>query len=168
MKSDQAPTSYGFLLILGFSLVALTCAIDALRAADTETGTSLYSWSLISKNRGLVMSSSGIGIQCKSLEELEHVETIAVCGGDSSHSFFSAQIEQWLKLQARKNKMNGATSDGSFMLQPTVCLTIAAQPSTGNFKAHIVKSFQTWISVFQFWKLTVIDFPVREAHRVLT
>ncbi len=116
MKSDQAHTSYGFLLIPGFSMVALSCAIDALRAANIETGTSDYSWSIISENEGSVLSSSGIGIQCKSLEELEHVDTIAVCGGDSSHSFLSMQIEHWLKMQARKSKVIGAISDGSFVV----------------------------------------------------
>ncbi len=116
MKSDQAATHYAFLLIPGFSLVALSCAIDSLRAANKEVGKPYFAWSLISEEGCPVSSSSGIHMQCDQLEVANDADTIAVCGGDSSHSFYSTKIEHWLKMQARGNKNIGAISDGSFIV----------------------------------------------------
>lgn len=101
-------------------MVALSCAIDALRAANLETGTALFGWTLIAENAELVQSSSGIGLQCISVDECVPADTpidvIVVCGGEHSHSFSSPKVDRWLKAWARHNIMIGAISDGAFVV----------------------------------------------------
>ena len=51
---------FTFVLIPGFSLVALSCAIDALRAANQISGTPIYQWQLATPAGSSVTSSSMI------------------------------------------------------------------------------------------------------------
>jgi len=108
--------SFGFLLIPGFSLVALSCAIDVLRAANIEAPAAQFKWALLGDGQTSVASSSGIELPCMKLHEAGQFEAVAVCGGERSHLFKSDEIESWLKDQARKGMLVGSLSDGAYVV----------------------------------------------------
>ncbi|MEL6292112.1 MAG: hypothetical protein AAFQ44_09985, partial [Pseudomonadota bacterium] len=53
------PLAFGFLLVPGFSLMAMTSALEPLRLANRVTSEELYTFELFSVDGGPVMSSAG-------------------------------------------------------------------------------------------------------------
>ncbi len=116
MQQNGPAKHFVFLLIPGFSLVALSCAIDALRAANIEAGKALFYWTMVAEKPGRTTSSSGIAIDCVGVDGIGAVDLAAVCGGERSHLFSSANVGSWLKLQARRNVKIGSISDAAYVL----------------------------------------------------
>ncbi|MBX2826488.1 MAG: GlxA family transcriptional regulator [Gammaproteobacteria bacterium] len=112
MISDR---HFVFVLIPRFSLWALSCAIDALRAANRDLGNPVYRWTLASIDSDSVESSSGIALPASSLATVSDANVIALCGGDSSHSYRSDDLVRWLRNEARRDVMIGSLSDGAFV-----------------------------------------------------
>ncbi len=113
---QQTSTDFAFYLVPGFSLMALSCAIDVLRAANTECDRPVFRWMLLSENGVDVISSSGIAMGCSPLTDAQKADTITICGGLHSHLFQSAAVKSWLKDEAHKGKRIGALSDGAYVL----------------------------------------------------
>lgn len=115
------PTSFVFYLVPGFSLVALSCAIDALRAANVELGQELFSWHVSGSDptdsrAGKVTSSSGLVLDIIAPIDVPDCDIIAVCGGERSHLFDCSHSENWLRQQARAGKVIGSISDAAYIL----------------------------------------------------
>jgi len=91
---------FAFILIPGFSLVCFSCAIDALRAANVETGNKTYSWITVAPAPGSVPSSSDIPIEVESLEIADDADVIVICGGDRSHHYQNRKLITWLQSHA--------------------------------------------------------------------
>ena len=107
---------FTFVLIPRFSLLALSCAIDVLRAANSDLGEEAYHWQLASADTPEVESSSGIALKVTPLHELAPSRVIAVCGGDGSHNYESEKLTHWLRAESRKDILIGSFSDGAFVL----------------------------------------------------
>ncbi len=116
MQRNHLSKHFVFLLIPGFSLVALSCAIDALRAANAEADRALFQWTLAAESVGEIASSSGISIACIDVQETGSVDVVSVCGGDRSHLFASNKIDTWLKSRGRGITMIGSISDGAYVV----------------------------------------------------
>ncbi len=106
---------FTFVLIPRFSLLAVSCALDALRAANIGTEDDTYEWQLAGVDGGTVPSSCGVPLPVMPLGELQNSNVIAVCGGDSSHNYESTELTRWLRAQAQRDISIGAISDGSFV-----------------------------------------------------
>ena len=116
MKTDHESKHFVFLLIPGFSLVALSCAVDALRAANVEAGETLFRWTMVANSAGEVTSSSGLSISCNGIGEDDSIDVLAVCGGERSHLFASSTVDSWLKICGRRQMMVGSISDGAYVV----------------------------------------------------
>jgi len=116
----HAHRRFTFILIPRFSLLAVSCAIDALRAANiacTERGNQpVYSWQLASVQADSVTSSCAIALPTTPLADLQPSRVIALCGGDNSHSFQSDYLTHWLRAQSQGDVSIGSISDGTFVL----------------------------------------------------
>ncbi len=110
---------FTFVLIPGFSLVALSCAIDALRAANQISGTPIYEWHMATPAGTGATSSSLIELPTIKLEAVERSSLIAVCGGDRSHDYANAELTNWLHKQAKTETHIGSISDGAFVMADT-------------------------------------------------
>lgn len=114
---------FTFVLIPSFSLLAVSCAIDALRAAnivDQENGSDgCYRWQLAAISDQTVASSCGIALPTTPLNLLEPSQVIAVCGGDSSHNFKSDTLTRWLRAESQSDVSIGSISDGAFVVAET-------------------------------------------------
>lgn len=112
---EHARQRFGFFLVPGYSLVALSCAIDVLRAANIEAEQEVFRWQLLGDDCELVSSSSGIGLSCHPIAKTQEFETIVICGGERSHLFRSKPVDNWLKDQARGGTRMGSISDGAYI-----------------------------------------------------
>lgn len=109
-----------FILLPRFSLLAVSCALDALRAANLacvdRQREQAYNWQLASVDDVSVSSSCGIALPTTPLEQLETANVIALCGGDSSHNYKSSGLNAWLHQRAQSDAWIGSISDGAFVL----------------------------------------------------
>ncbi|MGI9353417.1 MAG: GlxA family transcriptional regulator [Rhizobiaceae bacterium] len=107
--------SYSFVLIPRFSLVAFSCAIDALRGANQVLGNDYYSWKAVSPDGEPTLSTSAIELPTQSLNEGNEPDVIVICGGDSSHTYQNQILTNWLHGQVNRGKQIGSISDGAFV-----------------------------------------------------
>jgi len=111
----MASTHFSFVLIPGFSLVAFSCAIDALRGANLILDQQFYDWDSLSPEGKPIVSSSDIEVPTTSIFKNPDTDLIAICGGVSSHTYENAELTRWLHDQAKEGKKIGAISDGSYI-----------------------------------------------------
>lgn len=103
------------MLLPRFSLVAFSCAIDALRGANQVLGEAHYVWQAISSDGEHIVSSSSIPVPTSSLNSHPSPDVVVICGGDSSHNYYNARLNHWLHDQAKAGKRIGSISDGAFV-----------------------------------------------------
>ncbi len=117
------PVRVEFALVPGFSLLALSCAVDALRAANLVLGRSAYEWRL-SADLGdppvgdSIPSSSHIRLPAVSLADRrapgEAPDLLAVVGGERSHDYESRALAGALARAMGRGARIGSISDGAF------------------------------------------------------
>lgn len=116
MPEIIAPKRFLFFLVPRFSLVALACAIDALRTANAEASEPVFQWQLVGEEAGIVRSSSGVELEAVAMEPTGAGDAIAVCGGDNSHNYENDNVDRWLKDSARRGALVGSISDGAYVV----------------------------------------------------
>lgn len=112
----QPTNTFAFFLVPGFSLVALSSAIDVLRAANVEVDQNYFEWRLLGEETGVVASSSGIELPVDQISAYNQADVIAVCGGERTHLFANARVEKWLRDCAREHRRIGSLSDGAYLV----------------------------------------------------
>ena len=119
----EKPLRAEFALVPGFSLLALSCAVDALRAANLVLGRGAYEWRL-SADLGdppagdSVLSSSHISLPAAPLAN-RHAsgaapDLVAVVGGERSYDYESPALARSLARAAGCGARLGSISDGAF------------------------------------------------------
>ena len=109
-----------FVLVPGFSLLALSCAVDALRAANLVLGRTAYAWRLTADlgdppAGDSVPSSSRIRLPAAPLADAGPApDLVAVVGGERSHAYDSAALAGSLARAAGRGAHIGSISDGAF------------------------------------------------------
>lgn len=119
----ERPVRVEFVLVPGFSLLALSCAVDALRATNLVLGRRAYEWRL-SADLGdpaagdSAPSSSHIRLPAASLADrrppFDAPDLIAVVGGERSHDYESHALAGALARAAGRGARVGSISDGAF------------------------------------------------------
>lgn len=114
-------TRFAFFLIPGFSLVALSCAVDTLRAANVELGSERFSWQLTgidpqAPGATEITSSSGLPLAILPCAQVTNSDIVVVCGGERSHLYHCIEADHWLRRQAVEGHQIGSVSDGAFIL----------------------------------------------------
>lgn len=115
--ADARMVRFGLLLVPRFSLLALSCAVEAMRAANVVSGHRLYDWELLSADGKGVEASSGLTLATRALTSGGGCHThVAVCGGERSHDWRRPGLNAWLRRQAAGGATVGALSDASFVV----------------------------------------------------
>ncbi len=120
--SELQKRHFVFVLVPGFSLLALACAIDVLRAANRDGGSEVYGWQLASVRGESVLSSSGLPMETENIQAVSadnkavQRSVFAICGGDTLQYDDSSELITMLKRIARSNVLIGSISDGAFLL----------------------------------------------------
>jgi len=130
----MAQQTYSFVMVPGFSMVAFSCAIDALRGANQIINEDYYAWHAISADDQQTQSSSLISLPTAALEEVCPTDVIAICGGDRSHQYENQALTSWLQQQAKDGKRIGSISDGAFVAADCGLFDLCS--STIHWKCH--------------------------------
>ena len=115
------PLRFDLALVPGFSLAALSCAVEVLRAARLEAPEVGFGWRLLAADGlpGTVASSSGIALETAAWTDTTRADAVVICGGERTHHFRHAGLEGRLREAARRAMMIGALSDGAFLVAET-------------------------------------------------
>ena len=130
----QNTKHFCFVLVPGFSLVAFSCAIDALRSANQIVDYAPYSWEAVTPENSIVVSSSGFLFPATPLVQHASADIIAVCGGDRSHEYENPELTRWLHAKATEGVTIGSISDGAFVVAQTGLFSNV--PSTIHWKCQ--------------------------------
>lgn len=116
-----APRRFGFVLVPGFSMLAVSSAVDVLRAARLDAPGAGFGWALLSPSDadGPVAASSGIRLDAAPRGDPAGFDAVAICGGERTHDFRDADLERWLRRAARSGAAIGSLSDGAFLVAST-------------------------------------------------
>lgn len=105
-----------FVLVPGFSLLALSAGVEPLRVANAVRGERLFEWVLVSETPGPVVSSSHVPMHAEPLSAAVDTTIVAVCGGNRSHLGDAPLLKPWLRAAGRRGAMVGAFSDASYLV----------------------------------------------------
>jgi len=111
------PKKIGFLLIDGYPLVSLGCAIDALRTANELSSKTLYEWSSFSVGGQEVRSSDGLRTLPDAILSIDIALDVAivVSGSDIFQAIEKLHLD-WLCAQDKRGAVIGGVGTGSLAL----------------------------------------------------
>ena len=98
-----------------FTLLSFSSALDALRIANRMSGKTLYEWTFIGENEGVVSCSAGTQFKLdNSLIELHRDDTILLCGGTSIQEATTKKLIGWLRREARRGLIIGGLCTAAY------------------------------------------------------
>lgn len=110
---------FGFVLMPDFSLTGFSCAVEALRMANSLAGQTLYDVVLIGTGSGgeLVPSSCGVEVrvECR-VDQVPMLDALFVCGPALLSRSGQEQLTLWLKRWSRSIRTLGGIGTGSYLL----------------------------------------------------
>lgn len=119
-SSLSDPTSanhFGFLTLSGFSMIALTNAIEPLRMANCLAECELYRWSVYSVNGTPAAASNGLTLTpTKRIDESAVPDILFVCGGANVTRAVDRELVQLLCGLAQRRIVLGALCTGAYAL----------------------------------------------------
>nr|WP_294867227.1 GlxA family transcriptional regulator [uncultured Pseudogulbenkiania sp.] len=114
---DLRVSTFGFLLIKDFSLIALSTAVDPLRIANMVVGRKVYTFKLLSVDGDSVTSSDGIRVFTEgTIADNEVFDTVFVVGPNPIPQPRNLGITRWLRYQEGKGAALGGIDTGSYYL----------------------------------------------------
>ncbi len=117
LARDSTPTTIGYLLIPGFSLLSYASAVEPLRAANTLSGRSLSRWRHISPDGDGVAASNGVIIAPDLRREgAADLEILFVVAGGNPAAFRDRSTLSRLRRLSQSKLIIGGISGGAYIL----------------------------------------------------
>ena len=111
----KSPRRFVFVLMDNFTLLSFSSALDALRIANRMSGKTLYEWTFIGENEGVVSCSAGTQFKLdNSLIELHRDDTVLLCGGTSIQEATTKKLIGWLRREARRGLTIGGLCTAAY------------------------------------------------------
>ncbi len=111
----KSPRRFVFVLMDNFTLLSFSSALDALRIANRMSGKTLYEWTFIGENEGVVSCSAGTQFKLdNSLIELHRDDTILLCGGTFIQEATTKKLIGWLRREARRGIIIGGLCTAAY------------------------------------------------------
>lgn len=108
---------FGFLLIPGFSLIALSSAVDPLRLANMALGYRAFEWVMVGLRDEPVLSSGGIRVlPDQVMGESSRFDTVFVIGPNPLPKHGYVDTTRWLRQLAAQGITLGGIDTGSYYL----------------------------------------------------
>jgi len=106
-----------FLVVPQYTLLALTCAIEALRMANRACGQTVYEWVVVSQNGAPVRASCGHFLEpIQSVQTMRAPDMLFVCGGINVSQQFNLELQATLRYQAQHVPIVGSLCTGGYLL----------------------------------------------------
>lgn len=110
-------TSFGFLTLPNYSMIAASSAIEACRIANYVAGGDIYRWQVLSLSGEPVEASNGLSLaRTGALSGPFRPDILFVCGGVDIRSSVDRRTLEELRRMARRGQPLGALCTGSFAL----------------------------------------------------
>ena len=111
----KSPRRFVFVLMDNFTLLSFSSALDALRIANRMSGKTLYEWTFLGENEGVVSCSAGTQFKLdNSLIELHRDDTILLCGGTFIQEATTKKLIGWLRREARRGLIIGGLCTAAY------------------------------------------------------
>lgn len=111
------PFTVHFHLVDGFSMMALSSAIEPMRAANRLLQTTRYAWSWSARAQGVAMSSNGIGIPAAhGSADFPDCDLTVVVASLFDPSRRDRKLETHLRRLQARGRMIGSVSNGAWIL----------------------------------------------------
>ncbi|WP_343079151.1 GlxA family transcriptional regulator [Ostreiculturibacter nitratireducens] len=109
-----------FFLVPGFSMMALSAAVEPLRALNRREGRKVYDWWLVARTAGVVTASNGFDLTASfGIAEAPRAERTIVVASLGIEGYRDAQVLEWLRQRRRAEGGIGAISNGALLLART-------------------------------------------------
>ncbi|WP_299923724.1 GlxA family transcriptional regulator [uncultured Pelagimonas sp.] len=106
-----------FVLLPGFSAMSLSTAVEVLAGANAAGASPVYCWKIVSADGTPATASTGLTMAVDdSLPDIQHDETIVLCGGARVDEPVDLQVVKWLRKAARHGAKLGAMGGGGTAL----------------------------------------------------
>lgn len=116
-QPGQVKFRVNLLLVEGFSMMALSSAIEPLRAANRLLGRERYSWTLVAETAGPVAASNGIEVAAAySAEDAPEADLSVVVASLFPSGCGLPRTFGWLRRLRAKRRYLGAISNGALLL----------------------------------------------------
>lgn len=114
----QDAVSIAVVLLPAFNALATMAFLDPFRAANYLTGSTLYSWDMVSLNGEPLSASNGLEItSARTLEEVkQRYDYVIVSASWAPEAYRNRRLFNWLKQHARNGAALGAIDTGAFVL----------------------------------------------------
>lgn len=108
---------FGFLTLPGYSMIAVTNAIEACRMANRCVGSESYAWKVLSLDGMPTIASNGLSLSpTAALDPATGLDLLFVCGGIDVRAAVSKKLLTTLRRIARSGVKLGALCTGAFAL----------------------------------------------------
>ena len=116
-KENKAPTSYGFLLLGNYSMIAVSSAIEVLRMANQLGREEFYKWGTYTLDGEPIHASNGLIIQPGgSIEDSFNCDVLFVCGGVRIHAEWQDSLKRHLHKLDSRGVIIGGLCTGTYIL----------------------------------------------------
>jgi transcriptional regulator GlxA family with amidase domain len=114
---NKTPQHFGYLMLPNFSLMAFSCAVEPLLAANILAGRPLYRWTLLSVDGQPVTASNAIAVMPQaSIADENHFDAVISIGGTGAERIKDPRILGYLRRIARMGTHLGAISTAPYVL----------------------------------------------------
>ena len=111
------PRRFVFVLLPQFTMLCVSCAVEALRIANRMAGREIYSWTLAGEGGDTATCSNGIMFKLDmDLGELSRDDTLMLCGGLDVQAASSKRVLNWLRREARRGVVTGGLCTAGYTL----------------------------------------------------
>lgn len=108
---------FAILIFPGFPMMAFSAVIEPLRAANKLSDQTLYEWSIVGGERGVIRASSGIAVTPDHFAgNAPSADYIVVCSGGDADRLQAPQPLSWIRKNLRNGAHIGSVADGAFYL----------------------------------------------------
>lgn len=112
-----APFSVLFFLLEGYSMMALSAAVEPLRSANRVLGRTSFAWSVAAERAGPVAASNGFEIQAhRGVADAPRASLTVVVASLGVEQYANRQVLAWLRRLKAEGRLIGAVSNGAMIL----------------------------------------------------
>lgn len=108
---------FAILIFPGFPMMAFSSIVEPLRAANTLTGRTCYSWITVGLTSEKVLASSGLNFEPDySVRNAPVVDRVVLCSGGDADHIIAEEALAWIRRNLRADAQVGSVADGAFIL----------------------------------------------------
>ena len=117
MSATAKTYEVAFFLVPGFSMMALSAAVEPLRALNRLTDTRRYGWNIVARDAGAVQASNGFEISAPfGIKDAPPTDLTIVVASIGVQDYNDQAVFDWLRRRRGSGRATGAVSNGALLL----------------------------------------------------